>query len=193
MKIIQKFSSDASLKDGATFDLETVKCRGNEPWRWFGGKTASKRWVPFAAGFAMAEKGESQIEIAWSFDELEMMKWISRKLLQYGQFGITYNSRNRFDEMVVKGRFIHARTGLAAGPGHWPNANAAASAARFIPLKPEKNKPPREDEDLDWPSLVDATISDGIIKPKKALLDREAMIILHLQRDLIENLRRNRE
>lgn len=161
-------------KPTLTIDLETEKVKG--AFRWASGEKNSRRWKPFMVGLSFCCDNRIEILVAYSFDESELIDWICEELPIYGSNTgdkIFMNSRNKFDEMVLKGRFINARRKLAELPGNWPCD--PFEGFEFLNCGSSDLKLSRN-EGIDWwdyPALARA---------------EDRRIIEHCARDVFENL-----
>lgn len=160
-----------------TFDIEAEKIAGK--FRWGSGERNGKRWKPFMVGFGTSLDNRVEIEVSCSFDEMALVELVDENLEFYASNtdGLVYqNTRNLFDERVMKGTFINARRLAAKLPGDWPVASLEGLNFRNVPSF-QFPKIPRS-EDINWweyPSLA---------------RDDDFRIYAHCARDILENLLR---
>ena len=84
-----------------------------------------------------------------------------------------YLSKNKFDEMVLKGRFINARRPVTKLPGSWPCLPEDTIKFEQFRNQPEYKERPAEN----WNYL------DGLKS-----LDDPREVVNHCSRDVVENL-----
>ena len=181
-------------KSAVTFDLETVKvARAGGPWVWPDGSKNARRWVPFVCGIGTLTSDRCEVEVWNFFSEREMIDAIEESLPIFAMNTggrITYRSRNKFDEMVLKGRFVHARHALAAGPGDWPHWEEDECDLKFVPIgdRPATKFLRPASDQFDWPRLIRADWAGSNVQLSPALEERLPEVLQHCARDVLENL-----
>jgi hypothetical protein len=154
-----------------TVDIECEKIRG--PWVWLSGEANSLRWKPVMIGTGYYSDGFIGINIASSDNEAEMIKWLENDIDELdSDLPIHYDSRNRFDEMVLKGRFINARRPLAEENGEWPIIRGSDRWEQFYC----SGKLDRQFESYTWKQYP------------KMIREGDMRITEHCARDVIQNL-----
>lgn len=121
-----------------TFDLETIKCKGN--WKWGDGSTNSNRWVPFMCGIGHVADNRIEVEIITSLSEAMLVDTIITQLGMYSsntEGVVSFLSMNRFDEMVLKGQFIHGRRRPASSAGSWPHYSGPSEVNPDLRFRPQ--------------------------------------------------------
>lgn len=159
-----------------TVDIETEKVSGD--FRWRSGETNSKRWKPYMVGVGFSTDNRSEFYIFENHNEKELLEEVGETLvcLSGNTRDVVYmNSPNRFDEMVLYGRFINARRPLAAKPGKWP----------ILETDPKLIWKPIEN----FRRLYDRS-DENFAHGEGAKLSRagDPTIVKHCLRDLVENL-----
>ena len=103
-------------------DIESEKVPVLDPpegWpEWKGGKPCPSRHRAFMIGLGWVQDGRYLCEIVAGAEQ-DLVYWVSAMSLFFDEFH--YNSRNRFDEAVLKGQFANARRRLFTGTPPWPH------------------------------------------------------------------------
>jgi len=159
-----------------TIDIETEKVAGE--FRWRSGETNSRRWKPYVIGVGFSTDNRTEFYIFENHDEKELMEEAGETLvcLSGNTNNVVYmNSRNRFDEMVLAGRFINARRPLAKRCGPWPILETDPKLI-WKRIEDFRSLYDRSDETFSW--------------REAAKLSRagDPVIAKHCYRDLVENL-----
>ena len=157
-----------------TIDIETEKVSGEFEWR--SGERNSKRWKPYMIGVGFSSDNRSEFYIFENHNEKELMDEAAETIvcLSGNTSDVVYmNSPNRFDEMVVNGRFINARRPIASKKGNWPTLGLRL---KWKAIENFRSLYSRKDEAFGW--------GEG------AKLSRAGnpIIARHCLRDLAENL-----
>lgn len=177
----------------ATFDLETVKLPSPKgKWSWASGETNSMRWLPVVFGFAYCWRKKLHVICFYENDEKKFIE-MANGLLEWGtkNFGsVGYCSRNKFDEMILRGRFINGRRSLAKLPTKdWPIISEKINLEQF-PSLPNGKLYDRKDEGIDWKDLIYGSKAsvDGRHLISSRFNEKLGAIMNHCARDVTENL-----
>jgi len=149
----------AELPEGVAYvDIETEKVALEDPVPGF-----PRRWRPFLVGIA---SGRTLALIAGF--EAELVAEVERRLTGRE---VRYAATKRFDELVLTGRFTHARRAPLSEPGPWPAMAVDAVTWRNLGRLPAAYRA----EDV--PSRE---------APEAWNDDRAGLVLVHCLRDVVE-------
>lgn len=157
------------MLDVCYLDIETKKVVAPVNFRF------RNRWKTFMIGYAyFMDAYTICLRILESQNEYQLLTMFALDTKDFNR--IYYESFNDFDEMVLRGRFAHARTKILDEPQEWPNLDDAnLNFSNIHKITKTMIRPPRA--------------SDVASKevPKVYPYNQE-IVRLHCQRDVIEML-----